>query len=44
MATKMDKIFVIENGRIVEEGNHDNLFSNHGIYYDMFITQSEKYK
>ncbi len=28
-----DKIIVIENGRIIEEGNHDELFAKKGYYY-----------
>ncbi|MGB9788422.1 MAG: ABC transporter ATP-binding protein, partial [Dictyoglomus turgidum] len=28
-----DRIFVIENGKIVEEGNHEELMKKRGIYY-----------
>ena len=31
-----DKIFVVENGRIVEQGNHDSLISNEGLYSRMW--------
>ncbi|MGC9098192.1 MAG: ABC transporter ATP-binding protein [Dictyoglomus sp.] len=34
-----DRIFVIENGKIVEEGNHEELMKKRGIYYNMFISQ-----
>lgn len=43
MTTKMDKIIVVDNGQIIEVGKHDELYNKHGIYYEMFITQSEKY-
>ncbi|MBU0485941.1 MAG: lipid A export permease/ATP-binding protein MsbA [Proteobacteria bacterium] len=29
---KADRIIVMQNGRIVEEGNHDDLLAAHGIY------------
>lgn len=32
----VDKIFVIDNGRIVEEGNHDDLVENEGLYSRMW--------
>jgi len=32
----VDKIYVVENGRIVEEGNHDNLVENQGLYSRMW--------
>src|SRR5690625_47551 len=34
-----DKIFVLENGRIKEEGNHTDLIEAQGIYYQMFQMQ-----
>lgn len=34
-----DRIFVIENGKIVEEGNHEELMGRKGIYYSMFMSQ-----
>jgi ATP-binding cassette subfamily B protein len=34
-----DKIIVIENGKIVEVGNHENLMKRKGIYYHMFMSQ-----
>ncbi len=34
-----DRIFVIENGKIVEEGNHEELMKRRGIYYNMFMSQ-----
>lgn len=33
----VDKIYVIDNGRIVEEGNHDSLVESEGPYSKMWI-------
>ncbi len=35
----VDKIIVIENGRILEIGNHEELMKKKGIYYHMFMSQ-----
>lgn len=37
---KADRILVIENGRIAEEGNHENLVEKKGIYAAMLNMQS----
>ncbi len=34
-----DRIFVIENGRLVEQGNHRTLLERGGLYADLFETQ-----
>lgn len=34
-----DKIMVINDGRIEEVGNHDELIRNKGSYYDLYMTQ-----
>ena len=34
-----DKIVVLNNGLIVEEGSHDELMSNHGFYYHLVASQ-----
>lgn len=39
-----DRIILIENGNIVEEGNHTMLMSKHGKYYEMFTKQAKKYR
>lgn len=39
-----DKIYVMENGRIIESGSHDELMKQDGTYAYMFRLQSEKYK
>ena len=38
---KADQILVIENGHIVERGNHDDLIKNEGRYYDLFTYQAK---
>lgn len=35
-----DQILVIENGHIVEQGNHDELIAKEGRYYELFTYQS----
>lgn len=39
-----DKIIFIDNGRIIEEGTHDELLAHGGKYFEMFHVQSEYYK
>lgn len=34
-----DRIMVIENGEIVEQGNHNDLMNQQGRYYNMFFNQ-----
>lgn len=42
-ATIADQIIVLENGRLIEKGNHQELMDMHGKYYDLFTTQSKRY-
>lgn len=37
-----DKIIVLNNGKMVEQGIHDELIHNHGIYQEFFEQQSTK--
>ena len=37
---KADRIFVIDDGNIVEEGNHEELMRKHGIYYNLSTAQA----
>lgn len=37
---KADQILVIENGTIVERGDHNNLINKKGRYYDLYTYQS----
>ena len=39
-----DRIFYLENGEIAESGNHDELMSQKGKYFEMFEIQSHYYK
>lgn len=34
-----DKIMYVDNGRIIEEGNHDELMSKKGAYYELYMSQ-----
>ncbi len=43
--TKMaDRIILIQNGKVAEDGSHNELMKNNGIYAKMFETQSRRYK
>jgi len=42
-ATVANKIVVLENGSIVEIGNHSELMKKRGIYYELFTTQAKRY-
>lgn len=39
----VDKIYMLENGKIIEEGNHNSLMKINGKYANMFNLQAEKY-
>jgi subfamily B ATP-binding cassette protein MsbA len=36
---RADQILVMEQGRIVERGTHDELYALHGRYYDLYTRQ-----
>ena len=42
-ATIADNIIVMEQGQIVERGNHAALMAQQGRYYELFTTQSQRY-
>jgi len=37
-----DKIVVIHNGTVTEQGTHSELIANNGIYYKLHLAQSRK--
>ena len=37
-----NKIFVVNNGTIVEQGSHDELMSIGGLYYNLYLSQYKK--
>lgn len=37
---EMDRLVVMDNGKIMEEGTHEELLSRHGAYYDFYQIQS----
>jgi ATP-binding cassette subfamily B multidrug efflux pump len=37
-----DEILVMNQGRIVEQGSHDELMANRGFYYDLYNSQFEE--
>jgi ATP-binding cassette subfamily B protein len=39
-----DRIFVIEGGQIVEQGTHDELMRQQGLYATLFLTQAQHYQ
>lgn len=40
----MDKIYMLENGEIKEQGTHESLMEINGKYAEMFRLQAEKYR
>lgn len=36
---KADRIFVVDNGKIIEEGNHRQLLEKKGAYYNLYMAQ-----
>lgn len=43
-AISADVIFMMEQGRIIERGNHESLMRQNGKYAEMFRKQAEKYE
>ena len=37
----LDRILVLENGEIIEEGNHAELMARKGYYYRLYCNQFE---
>lgn len=34
-----DKILVLKDGQIIEQGNHESLLADKGFYYDLYNSQ-----
>ncbi|MGV3061321.1 ABC transporter ATP-binding protein, partial [Streptococcus hyovaginalis] len=34
-----DKILVLKDGQIIEQGNHQSLLADKGFYYDLYMSQ-----
>jgi ATP-binding cassette subfamily B protein len=39
-----DRIFVMDQGQIVEQGTHDELMAQQGLYTNLFMTQAQHYQ
>ena len=44
LCTRMDRILVMQNGRIIQDGNHQTLMEQEGAYRTMFLKQGEWYR
>ena len=40
----VDQIFLMEGGRVIEQGTHDELMVDRGRYWEMYNTQAEWYR
>jgi|GEM_PF-823582 ABC transporter, ATP-binding protein len=40
---KMDTIYFLENGKVKEKGSHEELMAKKGLYYNMYMQQTERY-
>lgn len=39
-----DRIYVVDRGQIVEQGTHDHLMQQQGLYATLFLTQAQHYQ
>ncbi|WP_281999016.1 ABC transporter ATP-binding protein [Priestia flexa] len=40
----VDKIIVMKNGEVIEQGNHEELLNNKGVYHELYNLQASSYK
>ncbi len=41
---RADRIIVLDQGKVIEEGSHESLMKKKGLYHDLFSKQAEGYK
>ena len=39
-----DEIYLVKDGRIVEQGTHEQMMALNGYYHEMFMLQAENYQ
>jgi ABC-type multidrug transport system fused ATPase/permease subunit len=39
-----DRIFVLDGGKLIQEGNHSQLMSEDGLYRTMYLAQASQYQ
>ena len=39
-----DQIYVLEDGKLIEQGNHDALMQAQGFYHSLFVAQQKNYE
>ncbi|UVT22464.1 MAG: ATP-binding cassette domain-containing protein [Nitrospira sp.] len=44
MVKMADRIFVVDERQIVEQGTHDELMRRQGLYASLFLTQAQHYQ
>ncbi len=42
--SECDKIFVLDKGKLIEEGDHKRLMQNKGLYAELYNLQAERFK
>jgi ATP-binding cassette subfamily B protein len=39
-----DEIYLVKDGKIVEQGTHEQMMALNGYYHEMFMLQAENYQ